>query len=148
MPKKIACQSFDHVMSNPPYFEAGTTTLSADAVRKTAQTESIELSAWLRAGLRRVKTGGHLTVIHRAERLSSVLSALSGPAGDIRVLPISSRAGRPASRIIVRCRKGSRSVDRLLSPFIVHRGTKHGEVDDSHTDAARHVLWEGGDLFL
>ncbi len=143
MPPALTCQSFDHVITNPPYFEAGSGTAPRDPGKDSATGESMALTAWLDAGFRRLRQGGCLTLIHRAERLGAVASALAARAGDMRVLPISSRAGKPAGRILVRCRKGARTPDRLLSPLIVHEGREHAGDRDSHTIEASRILRDG-----
>ena len=143
MPPVLTRRSFDHVITNPPYFEAGSGTAPQDPGRKAATGESMALTTWLDAGFRRLRHGGYLTLIHRAERLGAVVSALADRAGDMRVLPICSRVGKPAGRILVRCRKGARTPDRLLPPLIVHEGKEHVEDRDSHTVAASRILRDG-----
>ena len=99
-PPALRERSFDHVLTNPPFFAAGTGTASSDSGRARAHGEgSADLAAFLDLGLRRLKPGGSLTVIHRTERLGDMLAALAGRAGDVRILPLAPRAGRrpPAS---------------------------------------------------
>lgn len=148
MPTELVARSFDHVMSNPPFFEAGTASSPADAGKDIAVNEGLSLANWLSCGARRLKPGGYITVVHRAARLSGVLAALSGFAGDIRVLPIASREGRPANRVLVRARKGAKSPDRLLPPLIVHQGRVHVDDRESHSPEASRILREGCEINL
>ncbi|MBS0564553.1 MAG: methyltransferase [Proteobacteria bacterium] len=141
--RALSQRRFDHVLANPPYFRAGDGTAARDGGRETAFREMAALADWIDVALRRARDGGSLTFIHLAERLPDLLSALSGRAGAIEALPIAPRAGRPASRIIVRARKGSRAPFRLLSPFILHEGPAHLRDSDDFTGAARAVLREG-----
>lgn len=146
MPASLRGTSFDHVIANPPYFAAGT--LAPDAGRATARHEETPLAAWIDAGLRRLKPGGTLAVIHRAERLSELLSGLQGRAGAITILPVSARAGREAGRVIVLSRKGGRAPLRLLFPFVMHAKPLHSADGEDLTPAARAVLGEGAPLNL
>lgn len=113
--------SFDHVLTNPPYLEPDRADPPPDGGRRAAHVEAgVGLSGWIAAGLRRLKPGGSITVVMRADRLDVVLTALSGPAGDIRVLPVHTVAdGRPAKRVIVQAMKGRRTPLSLLAPLVL-----------------------------
>ena len=71
---------------------------------------------------------------------------LHAKAGSIAVLPITARTGRPASRVIVRARKGGRGAMVLLSPFVLHDGAEHLQDGDDYSAAARAVLRDSGAL--
>jgi tRNA1(Val) A37 N6-methylase TrmN6 len=137
---------FDVVMANPPYFTAGAGTPAGDAGREAAFREDTPLEAWIDAALRRTKDGGWLCFIHLAERLSDLLAPLAGRAGDIAILPIAARTGRPASRIIMRARKGSRAPLRLLQPLVMHAAAEHLADGDDYSPEARSVLRDGAAL--
>ncbi|MGB0497753.1 MAG: tRNA1(Val) (adenine(37)-N6)-methyltransferase, partial [Rubricella sp.] len=72
MPDALRARSFDHVITNPPYFGADAGPPAADAGRDAAFRESLDLARWCDAGLRRVVSGGTFTLIHRAERLGEI----------------------------------------------------------------------------
>ncbi len=138
LPPDLRARSVDQVIMNPPFFPDGT--LSPDAARAAARHEETPLALWLDAGLKRLKPGGRLTVIHLAERLDGLLAGLSGRAGDIAVLPISGRAGRAAGRVIVQARKGARAPLRLLAPFVMHDGAAHPGDTDNLSEKAQAIL--------
>ena len=142
----IRSRRFDQVIANPPFFAAGAGTPARNAGRETAFREDLPLGSWIDVALRRTRDGGILTLVHLAERLPDILGHLGGRAGDIAVLPIAPRVGRPASRIILRARKGSRAPFRLLAPFILHEGDRHLADGDDFTAAARSVLRDGAAL--
>ena len=144
MPAELRGESFDHVIANPPYFLGGT--MAPDAGRGTARHEDTPLQDWIAAGLRRLRPGGGITLIQRADRLGAILSALQEKAGAIKILPISARAGREAGRVIVTARKGARTPLRLLSPFILHANPSHSADGEDLTEAAQAVLREGAAL--
>ena len=146
-PRELRAETFDHVMANPPYFDRAATG-ARDVGRDTAQREATPLPVWIDAGLRRLRPGGTITLIHRAERLPDILSALSGRAGTVRVLPLIPRAGRPAGRVIVQAKKGARGAFCLLPGLIVHQGAAHDGDRDSFTPAAAAILRGGNTLIV
>ena len=87
-----------------------------------------------------------VTLIQRADRLDAVLSALSGRAGSVTILPVAGRAGREAGRVIVQAAKGARGPLRLLAPFVMHREPAHAGDREDLTPAASAVLREGSPL--
>lgn len=143
-PADLRAASFDHVISNPPYFIAGTQAPAAD--RTIARQETLPLHGWIDAALRRLKPAGDLTLIQRADRLDQVIAALLGRAGAITVLPIAARAGREAGRVLVTARKGARAPLRLLAPFVMHDAPCHTRDGEDFSAAARAVLRDGADL--
>ncbi|MCV2863896.1 tRNA1(Val) (adenine(37)-N6)-methyltransferase [Albidovulum sediminicola] len=144
IPAGLRAQSFDHVIANPPYYPASGGTPARDAGRERALREKTPLALWLQAALRRLHPGGWLTMIQSADRLADVL-ALKG-AGSIAILPVAPRAGRDATRVILRARKGGRGALRLLAPFVLHEGERHMRDGDSFTAAAQAVLRHGAAL--
>lgn len=147
LPADLRAQSFDHVMANPPYFDPADTK-AQDAGRDVAQREVTPLGLWIDCGLRRLAPRGLITLIHRTERLPEMLAALSGRAGEIRVLPLVPRTGRVAGRVIVQARKGARGPFCLLPGLIVHEGPAHDRDRDSFTPAASDILRGGKSLTL
>lgn len=146
MPGVLRLESFDHVIANPPYFRSGTA--AADPQRGLARHEDAPLSQWLDAALRRLRPGGMLTLIHRAERLGAILAGLDGRAGAVTILPIAARAGREAGRVIVQARKGAGAPLRLLSPFVMHARPSHSGDGEDLTEAACAVLRQAAALDL
>lgn len=139
MPMALRRLSFGHVLMNPPFHPPGATP-SPDPGRAVAHGETAPLPAWIDAGLRRLRPGGTLTVIHRTERLGSILAALGDRAGGTELLPLASREGQPAARILVRAVKASRSPLLLHSPFTVHEGDYHTLDLNAYSPEAEAVL--------
>lgn len=146
MPAELRAESFDHVLANPPFFQGGTA--PADAGRGEARHEETPMAGWVDAGLRRLRPGGVITLIQRADRLDSLVLALSGRAGGITILPIAARAGRDAGRVIVTATKGARSPLRLLAPFIMHTAPTHLRDGEDLSAVASAVLREGQPINL
>lgn len=146
MPAGLRAQSFDQIIMNPPFFAAGTR--SANRTRADARHEETPLGDWIDNGLRRLRPGGRLTIIHLAERLGTILEGFSGRAGDIAILPIAARAGRDAGRVILSARKGARGPLRLQAPFIMHDGAAHMGDAENLTENAQAILRHAAALVL
>lgn len=144
LPPELRAESFDHVIANPPFFGPGTR--APDASRASARHEETPLDAWIDVGLRRLHPGGWLVLIHRAEALDRILSALPGRAGSAAVLPVAARRGHDAGRVIVAARKGARGPLRLLAPFVLHERQAHERDGEDLTPAAQAVLRHGAAL--
>lgn len=128
---------FDGVFCNPPFSEEGRGQAPAPARRHAYLTEA-SIDAWVRALADRLRGGAALTLLHRAERLPEILAALEGRLGGVEVLPVRPRRREPASRVLVRARKGSRAPFRLHGGLELHEGEGHS--------AAAAALWQGAAL--
>jgi tRNA1Val (adenine37-N6)-methyltransferase len=138
-------RDFDHVIANPPYYPAAG---SASPVPGRARAMQVDtpLADWVAAATRRLRPGGCLTLICGADGLPQVLGALPPKLGSVGVLPLASREGRAALRVIINARKGGRGPFRLLAPLVIHAGPAHDGDRESYTPAANAVLRDGADL--
>lgn len=144
MPEALR-RGFDHVIANPPYY-ARAGAASPDAGRDRALRVEAALSVWIEAAARRLAPGGCLTLICATEGLPEVLAALGTRLGSAALLPIAPRAGRPAPRFLLRCRKGGRAPLRLLAPLVMHEGAAHGGDQPSYTAQISGILRDGSSL--
>ena len=121
----------DHVIANPPFEEIGKARVSPLANRARAHAAGPGmLDSWSRFAAAILKPAGTFTLIHRADALGSVLGALAGRFGSLRVKPVHPRAGLPATRILVSGVKGSRAPLQILAPLVLHAGEGHGFLDE------------------
>ena len=129
---------FDHVLTNPPFYEEGRAQSSPDQIKARAHIEEgVDLAGWLKFSVARVKPRGTISVIHRADRLSDILSALSHHCGRINIIPLWPNADSPAKRVIVRAVKNSRSGNTLSPGLVLHN------TDGSPTDISEQILRDG-----
>jgi tRNA1(Val) A37 N6-methylase TrmN6 len=137
----VAAGTFSHVIANPPYFAAGRGTRSpADLKAAAHQMVDGTLDHWCRFLATAAASDGLVTIIHRAEAMGAVLEGLGRRFGALRVLPLYSRAGTAAHRIIVQGRKGSRA------PLSLHQGlVLHGD-GNAFVPAIEAVLRHGAAL--
>lgn len=146
LPVDLRQRQFDHVITNPPYFDRAASRAAKNAGREAALGESAPLSDWVRAASKRLKPKGYAHFIHRAERLPDIIRALPGGMGSIEVLPLAPRVGRLAELVIIRARKNGRAAFRLHAPLILHEGARHMADADSYVPRIKAVLRDGAAL--
>ena len=128
--------SFDVVISNPPYSESDMP--SPNTSKATAHNlNDSGLSGWLLFCLKMAKPFGKIYLINRAEALSHICKVLHGKAGGMTILPIYSKKGQDAKRVIISVQKDSKAPTCILPPFVVH------DKDGKYTADAQKILREG-----
>lgn len=142
-PDAMTAAGFDHVMLNPPYLEAGSARASAHELRRIATVEGTAgLDAWLSCALTLLRPRGSVTVIHRADRLHSLLTLITQSCGDVAVFPLWPRRGEAAKRVLVQGLKGSGGALRILPGLELH------DAEGCYTPAAEAVLRDAQGLEL
>lgn len=123
-PSFLKPHSFDQVMTNPPYYEYSRAQSSPVPGKAQANTETIDLSKWIRCCLKMLKPKGVFTMIHRVERLSEILHHLGNRVGNLVVYPLWPGSNKPARRVIIQGRKSIRGNLCLASGITLHGGTE------------------------
>jgi len=108
------------VLTNPPFYDMGRVRVTPDAGKALAHVAAVPLADWARACLALLAPGGVFAMIHRADALAECLAAVEGRLGAVSILPVSARAGAPATRILLRGMKGSKAPLSLLAPMVLH----------------------------
>ncbi|MGJ8527054.1 tRNA1(Val) (adenine(37)-N6)-methyltransferase [Maritalea sp.] len=115
---------FDCVIANPPYFDDKSVSLPRDQYGAQAHAHDKDcLERWVKTAVSASSAAAQIIFIHRAEAINDLLRAYDRRLGDISILPIVSRPGQPASRVLLRGRKGSRAPTTLMSPLHLHGET-------------------------
>lgn len=128
--------SFDAVLTNPPYSDHDQP--SPNKSKAAAHNHSdFTLTQWLKFCLKMTKPFGKIYIVHRCEALPEICAAFAGFAGNLAILPVYSKKGQPAKRILVAAQKDSRASCRILPPFVMH--DKNG----NYTDDAQKILRDG-----
>ncbi len=132
--------SYHHVITNPPYSNGymPSPNLSKALAHDFQQ---FDLPRWLSFSLKMIRPKGYFYTINRTEALDSILSCLYGKVGDITIIPLYSKEGQPANRILIRARKASHAPTKIMSGFIIHNP------DGSYTKACEYILRDGKSLF-
>jgi tRNA1(Val) A37 N6-methylase TrmN6 len=142
-PPEVAAGGFDLVLANPPFHSADQVTAPAEPGRARGHVEGeADLAAWIDRSLALATPKGVLLLIHRPERLAEMLARLEGRAGGVVIFPLWPMAGRPARRVLILARKGSRAPLTLAGGLVLH------EPDGRYSDAAEAVLRDGAALGL
>lgn len=117
-------ESFDCVLTNPPFFAAGTTRRSpskGDAHEMSPVSDPAgALDLWLRRATSLLQPDGRLVLIHRADALNALLASLTGRIGGLTLKFVHPRAGAAAIRVLVSGTKGSRKALSVLEPLILN----------------------------
>ena len=83
------------------------------------------------------KPFGKIYMVNRAEALPQICSILYGKAGNLQILPVYSKEGQTAKRVLVSAQKDSKAPCRLLPPFITHSES------GAYSEAAQKILRSG-----
>ncbi len=146
LPEALRARNFDHVLANPPYFRREAGTPAPDAGREAAMGEGAALDDWIDAAIRRLRPGGRLTMIQRADRLPEMLALIAPRLGSVVVRPVVPRAGRVAGRVLLSAIKGGRAAFRLGPSVVVHRAARHLRDGEDLSDEMQGVLRNGAPL--
>ena len=122
---------FDLVVSNPPYFAAGSGEVSPDGGRAAARGELLcSLEDICRAAAYLCRTGGVFCLVHRAERLADVFCTLRECGFEPKRLRcVSHSAEKEPSLVLVEARRGGASGLKIMRPLIV-RNQDGSETDE------------------
>lgn len=133
---------FDYVLLNPPYDTEGEGRPPSEG-KRNAYIADHPIGDWIKVWSNRMRAHSAMTLIHRAHRLDEILDALHGRLGGVEVFPVRPARDKPARRVIVRARKGSRAPLKLFAGLDLHPSDKD---ESKYTPEAEAVL--RGDAYL
>jgi tRNA1(Val) A37 N6-methylase TrmN6 len=131
------------VISNPPFLDPSRVRLSPQAGKRTAHVmpAGVTLDSWIFACLALLREGGQFIMIHRADALPAILAALDRRAGEIGLLPVYPQLGKPAVRIILRAKKGSRGPFAIAPPLILHEEGRFTQMAEALHRGEALIAW-------
>jgi len=136
-------EGYDQVMANPPFHAEGRVRPAPDKGRAAAHImQEGALETWVRFLATFAAPKGRITLIHLPQILPELLPLLARRFGAITLFPLFPKEGKPALRVIVQAKKGTRAGLRLLSGLVLH------EAGGRYTDKAEVVLRKGAALEL
>ena len=113
--------AYASVIANPPFFDSAGGTLARNGGRADARHMDAEsLDLWVKAAAGAAAGNAEVIFIYPADSLAPLLAGFVARFGAVTVLPLSPRAGEPASRVLVRGIKGSRAPLTLLAGRALH----------------------------
>ena len=115
--------SVDYVISNPPYFPAGSGESAKGEARQIAREETAcTLDDVCAAAQRVLRYGGRFTLVHRAERLADVLCAMRSHGIEPKRLRFLAKSPDAApSLLFVEGKRGGKS-GLVIEPPLVPNG--------------------------
>jgi tRNA1(Val) A37 N6-methylase TrmN6 len=133
---------FDHVLANPPWFDAAGTA-SPDAARALAHRAPTGLlQGWVSGLAACLKPKGAIYLILPAGSLSAAMTALRRERfGAIILLPLWPRAGQAAKQFIISARRLRETADQILPGLALHD-------EGGITTEANAILRDGAALTL
>lgn len=121
--KLFSPQSFDHVLSNPPYHSPLTGRVSPVKGRALARQETQgEILHVVEAAKYLLPTKGRLWLIYTPGRLTYVMEVLkAGGFAPYSLRFVHGRVDLPASMVLVEAVRGGKGGTRVLSPLILYQ---------------------------
>lgn len=114
--KLLMPDSFDFVLTNPPYYKIGSGYQNRDPKKILAHHGS-DLVSWVKKSLYPLKNKGTFIMICRTQRLGDIYKALDDRAGDVTIIPIASGSQNQIKRVIISCKKGTRGETSMCTPI-------------------------------
>ena len=136
LPEGLRFCSFNHVVSNPPY--ALKDLPSPNKSKATAHNlNHMTLTQWINFCIKMTAPKGFIYLVNRAEALDEILFALYPKTGNIHILPLFSKQGQEAKRVLVSAQKDSKA------PLILHEGIVVHDENGAYSPAAEKILRAG-----
>lgn len=112
---------YTSIIANPPFFAKETGNQSPDNSRGIARhMAQDDLDKWVKTAATSAAPKAEIIFIFTMTALPDLLESFGKRFGNINVLPIVSRQGEPANRVLIRGIKGSRAPFKMLSPLVLH----------------------------
>lgn len=131
--------SFNHVITNPPYTEHDMPSPNPSKALAHNHHE-FSLEEWIKFCIKMLKPQGWFYMINRAEAIDEILSVIHGKLGNISIIPLYSKLGQDAKRVVITARKDSKAPTVIKQGMIIH--TNNGE----YTQTAHKILRDGLDF--
>lgn len=123
----LADDSFDHVIMNPPFNDAGDRR-APDGLKAEAHAMDGDLfEDWIRTAGAILRPGGQLSLIARPESVAAIITACGRRFGGIEITMLHPREGETAIRLLVTAIKGSRARLIFRAPLFMHGPIVDGE---------------------
>lgn len=138
--KELEPCSFNHVITNPPYTEHDMPSPNPSKALAHNHHE-FSLEEWIKFCIKMLKPQGWFYMINRAEAVDEILSVIHGKMGNICIIPLYSKTGQDAKRVVITARKDSKAPAVIKQGMVTH--TENGE----YTQTAHKILRLGMDFY-
>ncbi len=118
---RLAPESFDHILANPPFHDDAGGTRARDPLKRASHAmPQSALDDWARFAARMAKPGARFTLIHKADALPNLIASMQDRFGALTITPIHPYIDEPAIRVLVSGIKGSRAPLTLHPAVVLH----------------------------
>lgn len=132
---KLKHNDFDHVVTNPPFYEDKSSPASpVEAKRLAHHGTAFKLADWLKQAGKYVKPKGLLSFIYPATFIAEAIRSVPKGFGGVVIQPIQSKTEQAAKRVIVQAIKSSKAQSSIRPAIIVHDKT------GQYTEQAEKIL--------
>ena len=116
-------ESFDLILSNPPYFKKNDTSILNDNIVKSNARHEIliNLEELIMISSKLLKNKGSFALVHRTERLSEIIELLKKYKLEPKIIRfIHPKKDSNSNLVLIESRKNSNIGVKVLKPLIVH----------------------------
>lgn len=138
--KEGKTNSYDVVMTNPPYFTEAITMHNPARLSGRIQ-QNFTIQNWIQACLKMLKPRGYIHMIYPVAQLDAVIAELQKRTGDILIFPLWPKGQTDCKRAVIVARKSVKSPTRLSQGIMLH------DDQGTYTPQAQGILWDGKGLF-
>ena len=131
--KIFGCEQVDVITVNPPYNEVGQTS-ELDEIAIATHEIKTNLETIAKMSSKVLKFGGKLYMVHRADRLASIVYELKKYKLEPKVLRIVyPKEGKEPNLVLVEAKKGAKAGIKIMQPLILNNP------DGSETDELKQI---------
>lgn len=132
-------QTFDHVVTNPPYFNSSSPSSNRNIV--LAKNHVIPSKNWIHLCTNLVKPRGFIYCIYPTAQIEVIIQSLNG-FGGVTLFPLWPKENTPSKRVLIKAQKS------VTKPSAIHKGMVVHNEDGTYTKDAESILREGKRIIL
>ena len=131
--------SFDYVVTNPPYKKKGTGMISKEGKQIISRHETtVDLDGWIKAASSLLKDNGSIYMVHRPERLNEIIEVLRKYRLEPkRIRFVYPKINKDANLVLIKAVKYANSFLKVEKPLIIYKN------DGSYTDEILKIYEDG-----
>ena len=131
--------SFDYVVTNPPYKKKGTGIINQKDKQIISRHETtVDLDGWIKAASKLLKDNGAIYMVHRPERLNEIIELLiKYRLEPKRIRFVYPKIDKDANLVLIKAVKYANSFLKVEKPLIIYKN------DGSYTDEILKIYEEG-----
>ena len=131
--------SFDYVVTNPPYKKKGTGIINKEDKQIISRHETtVDLDGWIKVSSNLLKDNGSIYMVHRPERLNEIIEVLRKYRLEPkRIRFVYPKINKDANLVLIKAVKYANSFLKVEKPLIIYKD------DGSYTDEILKIYEDG-----